>query len=317
MKIYYGIENHFRDITFAYSVYNLKNFNIIIPSTDEERSRKIGDHLPGIEKKIIIIPDGKQPIVIPTGVSMSIIMNDEVIHNLKNKLQIKPSLTNMISNDFEISINTKLNYLHSKLRMTYGSFEDELPEQLLAVEFIENNDKILEIGANIGRNSIILSCLLNNEEKQMVSLECNHDFIPLLQHNRDINATKFNIEGSALSLRRLVIKDWDTLVIEDNEIIPEGYHEVPTMSFEKIQEKYNIEFNTIVADCEGALYYILLDNPNILCGITKIIMENDYNDIEHYNFIKNLLLLNKFICVSVQGNGWGPCKDNFYEVWKK
>jgi hypothetical protein len=50
-------------------------------------------------------------------------------------------------------------------------------------------------------------------------------------------------------------------------------------------KKYNIDFDTLVLDCEGAFYYILNDFPEILENIKTIFVENDYNDIEHKNFV--------------------------------
>jgi hypothetical protein len=48
-------------------------------------------------------------------------------------------------------------------------------------------------------------------------------------------------------------------------------------------------------------------------------MENDYHDITHKNYIDNMLKQNNFIRVYLEGSdgGWGPCKNNFYETWKK
>lgn len=307
MKIYYGIQGYYRDITFAYCTYNLRDFSIVIPALDSERSQKIGDHIPDVEKHIVVIPDNKEPIVIPNGVGVNILLHDEIMNNINRRLLSKPLVS------FEINLDD----LHSKLLMTYGSFKDELPEQLLAMKYINKNDKVLEIGANIGRNSIILSCLLENEETQLVSLECNTSFVPLLQHNRFINSLKFNIEPSALSKRRLAIRDWNTISLDVNEVVPEGFKEIQIMSYEEIQTKYNITFDTIVVDAEGALYYILLDDPEILSGIKKIIMENDYDHIEHYNFIRDLLIRNNFEVECTEGGGWGCCTDFFYQVWIK
>jgi FkbM family methyltransferase len=308
MKIYYGVQGYYRDITFAYCTYNLRDFSIVIPALDYERSEKIGDHLPGVEKHILIVPDNKEPMIIPNGVGVNVLFHDEIMNNVNKRLLSKPIF---------LRDQNDINDLHSKLLMTYGSFQDELPEQLLAMKYIHKNDKVLEIGANIGRNSIILSCLLENEETQLVSLECNTSFVPLLQHNRYINALLFNIEPSALSTRRLAIRDWNTMALSPDEVVPEGYKEIQIMSFEQIETKYNISFDTIVIDAEGALYYILLDNPNILRNIKKIIMENDYDHIEHYNFIRDLLLDNGFIVECTQGGGWGCCTDFFYQVWIK
>ncbi len=51
-----------------------------------------------------------------------------------------------------------------------------------------------------------------------------------------------------------------------------------------IKIKYNMNFNVLVVDCEGALYYMLKDEPEFLNGFETIIIENDFTDIN----IKNL-----------------------------
>ena len=46
-------------------------------------------------------------------------------------------------------------------------------------------------------------------------------------------------------------------------------------------------------------------------------MENDYNDISHKEYVDKILHEHNFYLDYVEGGGWGPCKDNFYEVWKR
>ena len=70
-------------------------------------------------------------------------------------------------------------------------------------------------------------------------------------------------------------------------------------------------------DCEGAFYYILMDMPEILENISLIIMENDYHRLEHKQYVDKVLLENNFLVDYVEEGGWGPCYNNFYEVWKK
>ncbi len=79
----------------------------------------------------------------------------------------------------------------------------------------------------------------------------------------------------------------------------------------------NNDFDTLVLDCEGAFYYILMDMPEILNNINLIIMENDYWDITQKHYIDNILFKNNFYRDYVESGGWGPCYNNFYEVWKK
>jgi hypothetical protein len=83
----------------------------------------------------------------------------------------------------------------------------------------------------------------------------------------------FFVENSALSKRPLIQKDWDTIV---SDVVLEGYKKVNTITLEELHYKYKIEFDTLILDCEGAFYYILLDMPEILNNIKLIIVENDY-----------------------------------------
>ena len=46
-------------------------------------------------------------------------------------------------------------------------------------------------------------------------------------------------------------------------------------------------------------------------------MENDYYDINHKNYIDNVLRENNFYVEYSKQGGWGPCSSNFYEAWRK
>ena len=46
-------------------------------------------------------------------------------------------------------------------------------------------------------------------------------------------------------------------------------------------------------------------------------MENDYTDISHKNYIDDILTKNNFQLDYIECGGWGPCYNNFFEVWKK
>ena len=71
-------------------------------------------------------------------------------------------------------------------------------------------------------------------------------------------------ENSALSNRRLIQKYWNAIPIDENAEIPSGWQAVSTVSWQKLCQKYSMEFDTLVVDCEGALYYILLDQPRFV-----------------------------------------------------
>ena len=81
--------------------------------------------------------------------------------------------------------------------------------------------------------------------------------------------------------------------------------------------KYNINFDTLVADCEGALYYILRDEPTLLNNINLVIIENDFANLEHKQFVDEQFRSNGLKRVYVSSGGWGPCQEFFYEVWSR
>ena len=211
------------------------------------------------------------------------------------------------------SLNAKLQEMHFNLFFKHGYINDEIPEQMMALRFIKPTDTVLEIGGNVGRNSLIVASLLQNQDN-MVVLECDQQIAKQLQDNRDINNMKFHIEAAALSARRLWQKGWDTKVSDEPV---EDHKEVQIISLQQLQDKYKKTFNTLVLDCEGAFYYILQDFPNILNGVTNILMENDYHVLEHKIVVDQILSNNGFQVAYQEAGGWGPCQPRFFETWMK
>ena len=46
-------------------------------------------------------------------------------------------------------------------------------------------------------------------------------------------------------------------------------------------------------------------------------MENDYWDISKKNYVDEILIKGGFYLEYCKSGGWGPCFNNFFEVWKK
>jgi hypothetical protein len=61
----------------------------------------------------------------------------------------------------------------------------------------------------------------------------------------------------------------------------------------------------------------VIDMPEILNNINLIIMENDYHDFSHKQYVDQILIKNNFNRDYVESGGWGACYNNFFEVWKK
>jgi FkbM family methyltransferase len=296
MKILYGIQATNIDVT--YICYNkLKRNNIIkIPSNDHNRARLFTDPIYGTLKQIFIIHDDNSISEYNDTLSINIDVNTNIITSVNID-----SLTQNIQNNMQIK---------------YGHFSEELPEQKMAVRYLTGQEKVLEIGGNIGRNSLIIGYILaqNNNDSNFVSLECDANTANQLRENRDLNNLHFHIEPTALSKRKLIQRGWDTIA---SDTILEGYQHVDTVTLPDLESKYNITFDTLVLDCEGAFYFILMDMPEILNNINLIIMENDYYDITKKQYVDSVLINHNFYVDYVESGGWGPCYNNFFEVWKR
>ena len=211
----------------------------------------------------------------------------------------------------EININD----IHKKLTFKHGSLRDEYPEQLLSVKYIKTTDKVLEIGGNIGRNSCVIASLLSDSSNLLV-IESDSKNAELLKENRDNNNFNFHIEDSAISKVDLYQKKWVTKPVNEIKDI-QNWEKINTKTWEEIKNKYNIDFNVLVADCEGALYYIIKENPDFLQQFNKIIIENDFTDIKHKEFVDNEFKNHSLERIHYQSGGFGPCSKFFYEVWEK
>ena len=69
--------------------------------------------------------------------------------------------------DYKLTYN-KLMDIHAVTRFKYGSLLDEFPEQFMTIQYLTGNEKVLEIGGNFGRNSMIIAYLLNNSTNYVV-----------------------------------------------------------------------------------------------------------------------------------------------------
>jgi FkbM family methyltransferase len=306
MKILYGIEDNYTDITRYFS-------NIVfIPKNDDIRASIFGDPIFGIKKVIKIKDDYDNNLILNDEEYLIILPNNDKKFNLMTKISwydIK---------HLDLTPEFKLIILHYFLKIDHGSLEDEYPEQVMAITYINPDDVVLELGGNIGRNSCVIASILNDSSNLLV-LESMQEYASQLEHNKNLNNLNFKIENSAISKRKLVQYGWTTYPLDETT---KDYALVPTLTFRELKDKYNMNFNVLVADCEGALYHILREEREILDNIRTIIIENDFTEKEHKEYVDNIFIQNNFKRVYVQSGAYGfqkfkHCHHCFYEVWQK
>jgi FkbM family methyltransferase len=310
--IKYGVDDNQFDVTETALNKCVKNNVMYIPRGDSNRAHFLSDPLYGVLKTVYITNnkngeaykyDESNEIFIDISENQMYI-NDEVPEDIKT----------IFAKTYTIALD-KLNRIHSNISIDYGSFREEFPEQLMVTRYLTGTEKVLEIGGNIGRNSMIIGYILKQKQNNnFVALETDTGISTQLIHNRDKNAMNFFVENAALSKRKLIQKGWDTMVSDE---VFDGYFPVNIISWEGLHAKYNIVFDTLVLDCEGAFYYILMDMPEILTNIKTIIMENDYWEIEKKEYVDIILKQNHFSVDYSEAGGWGPCQSRFFEVWIK
>ena len=228
-------------------------------------------------------------------------------------------------------MNNNLN--HNDIVKNYnimgGSFNDELIEQEFCIKYINPNNNILEIGSNIGRVSIVISHILKSGTGKLITLETNSQIFNILIENKKNNNLYFITINKALSKRYIsqIIygNNWSsypTNEISNSKIFKDlqGMVEpVDKISFEDLKKIANVDFDTLVIDCEGAFYFILKDFPEILDNINLIIIENDCNEEYQNTFILDTFKMKGFKVIESKtlDIAWGSCKDHFWQVYKK
>ena len=137
----------------------------------------------------------------------------------------------------------------------------EAEEQILVNKYIKPFYKVLELGARYGTVSHIINKKLVVKTNQ-VSVEPDSRVWNALEKNRQNYNSQYHILKGFVSNKKLDLVNKDayyggygsTAVINESS-------EIPSYSLSEIQKFYGIEFDALVADCEGYLEQFLDENP--------------------------------------------------------
>jgi FkbM family methyltransferase len=169
----------------------------------------------------------------------------------------------------------------------------EFQEQKLSSLIIEENDIVLELGARYGSVSCVINKKLKNKNNQVV-VEPDYRVWNALEKNKVNNNCDFNIIKGFISTKKLGLTNFDeyfgygtTSIIDDNSTIP-------SYTLQEIENRYNLKFNVLVADCEGFLESFFDENPSFYDQLRLILFEADYVEKCNYVKIKNNLLIRGF-----------------------
>ena len=191
----------------------------------------------------------------------------------------------------------------------------ELPEQKLLFQYVRPGSRVLEFGGNIGRSSLVISKILKGSGIHVV-FESDPESAQILTRNRDRNGLQFHVVNAALSEKRIAQKDWNSILLEPNQSIPEGYYEVNTISWDRFRQIFPHTFDTLVVDCEGCIDSILKSYPQILDTIHTVVLENDGGDDTNER-IRKTFREKGFRSVHCGIHPSDTSITCFFEVWKR
>lgn len=206
----------------------------------------------------------------------------------------------------------RLEDIHASLKFV-GPLDHEFDEQVMAVMYVRPDARVLELGGNIGRNSCVIASLLR-DSSNLVVFESDAEVATRLTQNRDLNGFTFTVIPKALSKRPLMQRGWDTIPCDGN--VPEGWTRIDTIDWDTFRETHGT-FDTLVADCEGALFYIMRDYPDFIKQFTTIIIENDFQSLDQKLFVETMFRAAGFMCVYTKGHDgfWGSWRNHFFRAW--
>jgi FkbM family methyltransferase len=192
-------------------------------------------------------------------------------------------------------------------------FYHEIFEQYFMNKWLKQDDIVLELGGRYGIVSCTINSILKNKKNQVV-IEPDKTVLNALKKNKKTFGAKFSICDKALSDKPLKMTtkglssftEESKMKINNKNLVNKN---LVNIKFKDFMEKYNLQFNVLVADCEGCLYSFLNDAPlALLKNIEMIIFEKDGIEYTNYEEIYKKLKRRKFIKVDT-------LLDDFQQVW--
>lgn len=155
-------------------------------------------------------------------------------------------------------------------------FRKEEFEHSMVLRYVKPNASVLEIGTRYGTSTCVLSRILQNSGKQ-VGVEADEDVWKSLEENLQRNGCRAKIFQGALGLKGKTKKkekngsEWTTQFGDSD-----SGSSVPTITYQQLEQKYNLRFDTLLVDCEGCFDQFLQDFPDSVNHVSTILLEADY-----------------------------------------
>jgi FkbM family methyltransferase len=160
----------------------------------------------------------------------------------------------------------------------------------LAQKYIDYDDIVLELGARYGTVSCAINNKLNKKTNQLV-VDPDTRIIDALTKNKINHGCKFNIFNGIITNEKFkLFGEWRNYGVTTVKASENDMNIIPHKTLLELSNEYNLQFNTLFADCEGFLEQFINENIDYIPNFNKIIYEKDYQETCNYENIKNKLL---------------------------
>jgi len=280
--------NHMPTMNYILSDLCLVHFH---KRSDLQHKKKVINNVLGLGYKLDINELKKLPSTVAGWHHVKMCINMLEYPEISNEPELESPHSIPLDEIFKMIYKIKIKDCNGKI---IDIDQIEKPEQDLANKYILENDVVLELGARYGSVSCTINNKLKNKNNQVV-VEPDDRVWESLEYNKKSNNCDFHIIKGFISNKKLSLTNInECLDGYGSTFIHDNNSNIPSYSLDEIIEKYNLNFNVLVADCEGFLEVFFDENPFFYDNLRLIIFEADYPEKCNYSKIKNKLNEMKF-----------------------
>lgn len=186
----------------------------------------------------------------------------------------------------------------------YGNVIDgkayEVTEQMIGDTYVHKDAVVLELGGRYGLVSAKINARLKDKGAHLVVEPCPHAFKVMCQNLANHGAGCICYNGT-ISKDGMFFQSNGTASKTRYEMT-ESTIRVPHRTLDDIVKQTGLKFDTLVADCEGALGMFFKENDHFIGTLKMVTYEEDCHDFCDYEQIKRTLVAKGFKCIKPGGH---------------
>lgn len=175
------------------------------------------------------------------------------------------------SNGLSILIPLNLTDFKFRGRFIFNTYEVEEAKYLS--QYLPSDSKVIELGSCLGFVSCLTNKILDDKSKHVV-LEANPNLLEWIKKNKENNNCSFTIENSVISKQKQIpFYIHDLIVGGSLKRKTEKQVNIEGVTFDFLQKKHNIIFDTLIMDIEGGELELFRSHKESIANFKTIFYE--------------------------------------------